>query len=69
MRDMEDFTAVLREAAWVGGSIAAPLAVSRFVEDKGEQTLFVSTVFYVVSGALRVALGAWRKKSHHSRPS
>ena len=65
---MEDFTAVWREAAWVGGCIAAALAVSRFVEDKGEQALFLSTVFYVASGGLRVVRGVWRKKPHHSRP-
>jgi len=53
MRDPADFSSVLREAAWLSGCAVTAIAVSEFVEDKGNQTPFVAAVFYLLSGVVR----------------
>ena len=60
MREINDFSIVRREAAWISACVVPALVLSRLVEDKGEQTLFVSIVFYAFTGALRAAFAAWR---------
>ena len=60
MRDMKDFSGVLREGVWIGLSIAAAVAFTQLTEDKGGQVPFVSVSIYLVSSALRFAIRTWR---------
>jgi len=61
MRDPSDFSIVLREVVWFSACVVAAIAVSKFVEDKGNQTPFVSGVFYLLSGVVRFAIRALRR--------
>lgn len=49
-------------AAWLSGCIVAAIAVSEFIEDKGNQTPFVSGAFYLLSGIVRLLIRAWRNR-------
>jgi hypothetical protein len=62
MRDHADFSIVLREVAWLSGCVVAAIALSEFVEDKGNQTPFVGGGFYLLSGVVRVAIRACRRR-------
>ena len=59
MREIKDFSGVLREAACIGGSLVVAYLVSRFTEDKGNQTSVVTIIFYLLSGAVRFLFWKW----------
>ena len=54
MRAINDFSRVIREGAWIGGCVVAAFLVGKFVEDKGHQTPFLTTIFYLGCGAIRL---------------
>jgi hypothetical protein len=62
VRETKDFSGVWREGTWLLGCVGAALALSHFVEDKGDQTAFVSAVLYVLSGGIRLGARALRNR-------
>jgi hypothetical protein len=62
MRDMNDFSGVLREASWILGSIGAAIALCYFAPEYGYTPVaFFSVSFYVLTGVLRLLIRAWRR--------
>jgi hypothetical protein len=63
MRDVSDFSGVIRETSWLGGSFFAATIFSYLVtEDKGNQLPFLTITFYLITGLGRVGIALWRKR-------
>jgi hypothetical protein len=53
MREHNDLSRLIREAAWLGGCFGAALGVTYLVEDKGNQLPFLTISLYGVSVLIR----------------
>jgi hypothetical protein len=62
MREMNDFSAALREGSWIFGSIAAAIAFCYFAPEYGyDPVLFFSIAFYGLCGIGRFLFRALRR--------
>ena len=69
MREANDFGVVLREAVWLGGCVTGAFAFTQLTEDKGNQTLFLSALFYLFSSGIWVAVRTWRRRGGQVSPT
>ena len=54
MRDVNDFRGVVREGAWIMGSVGAAIAFCYFAPEYGDTPVaFFSVLFYAVTGIVR----------------
>jgi hypothetical protein len=53
MRDMNDFSGVLREGCWIAGSVVLATAFCYFAPEYGYSPLFFSLCFYALSWVAR----------------
>jgi hypothetical protein len=62
MRDMHDFSGVLREGSWIAGCIVAATAFCYFAPEYGYSPVpFFSLSFYLLSWVVRFAFRVCRR--------
>lgn len=65
MRDMNDFSGVRREGAWILGCIAAAVAFCYLAPEYGyDPVLFFSVLFYGLTAATRWVLRILRRSTN-----
>jgi len=69
MRDMNDFSGVLREGLWVAGCVAVATLFCYYRPEYGASPVpFFSGCLYLLSWLVRLAYRALRRLSHRPQP-
>ncbi len=62
MRDVNDFSGVFREGAWILGSVGLAFAFCYFAPEQGYTPVaFFSVLLYAVTGIVRLLIRVWRR--------
>ena len=65
MRDINDFSGLLREGCWIAGCIVLATAFCYMAPDTGT-VCFFSVCLYLLSGVARLAFAALRRRFRHA---